>query len=738
MKSKKFFWVFVALLMALMSCKRENPFTDNNPSNEGGSANIEIKDLVVPADFDFESEKELTVRVKVTYASHAGERFVIKLYNNVPATGELITTGITDANGEYTTKLRLPAWEEFLYIEKVNEDGTSNYEKVKANQFVTATMNNGNPTNVYTMRKTSSGLNCNTGCTKTLNNNTSWVTVNKNEVVCFTGTVGGGITVKNGGNARICGNGSFSLTIQNKGKAYILENAIVNLNNINTNGSKPEFYNYSDSVTTSGSMSINGIIRNHGKIDINGDLNINSNGDVKNYGTLNIKTNFNINKDFKNYHFITVGNTMNNNSNADFENFCYLKVENDLNNNGDLWTNCYIKVLDKFTNNSSGDVELDNGALLSTKNLTVNKDIEGKGSNTSRIKVTDNTTINSNGKIKGKINLCDANGVENLWGQIQSPATQSCAGYIAPSTCNPEGFGTPPVQDADNDGVPDGQDEYPNDPDRAFNSYYPSATKTATLAFEDLWPAQGDFDYNDLTLAFNIHKILNADNEVVDFNVKMKVRSVGASFENGFGWQFDEVVPADVNSVTGQLLTKNLITRSSNGTEANQAKAVIIAYDSPEPSMTRATGSMFNTIKANPKGSSDTIRIKVNFKNPVADTKMGIEKFNPFIFSDQKRGNEIHLGNFKPTDLVTQSLFGTQDDASNSSAGIYYKTANGLPWAILIPEDFDYPQERTAITEAYHNFDDWATSGGVNNTNWYTNAAGNRDITKLFEVLGLL
>ena len=110
MKSKKFFWVFVALLMALMSCKRENPFTDNNPSNEGGSANIEIKDLVVPADFDFESEKELTVRVKVTNASHAGERFVIKLYNNVPATGELITTGITDANGEYTTKLRLPAW----------------------------------------------------------------------------------------------------------------------------------------------------------------------------------------------------------------------------------------------------------------------------------------------------------------------------------------------------------------------------------------------------------------------------------------------------------------------------------------------------------------------------------------------------------------------------------------------------------------------------------------------------
>ncbi|HYG17243.1 MAG TPA: hypothetical protein VEC12_15910 [Bacteroidia bacterium] len=31
----------------------------------------------------------------------------------------------------------------------------------------------------------------------------------------------------------------------------------------------------------------------------------------------------------------------------------------------------------------------------------------------------------------------------------------------------------------------------PNDGSRAFNSYYPSAISTASLAFEELWPTTG-------------------------------------------------------------------------------------------------------------------------------------------------------------------------------------------------------------------------------------------------------
>ncbi len=732
MKTSKYTLVLIALLLALGACKRENPGdnTDDN-KNINGTANVAAKDLVVPANFNFETEKELNVRVAVANVK-AGERYVIKIYTNIPSTNDLISTGITDAKGEYTTKLRVPASEDFIYIEKVNPDGSSYFEKVKANTFV-ATVMNDPIANPYIIRKSGSGMTCNTGCTRTVNNLTNNEIVSNGETVCFTGTLNGSITINGGGKIKICGSGTItSLTMNGNAEAYLLENTILSFGSITTNGSSTLIKSWSDSVKTTSTISLNGDIYNYGKLYVNGDLNINSNGHFRNYGSINVTSNFNVNKKFDNYHFITVNGSMDNNSNADFKNYCFLFVKQNLNQSGDIWNNCFIKVGARYTQNSSGDTKLDNGGVLFTKDITINKDFEGTGTNRSKIKVSANTTINNNGEIKGKIDFCDSNGVETNNGTISSPAALSCTGYIAPSTCFPDGFGQPAIQDADNDGVPDAQDEYPNDATRAFNSYYPNANSTATLAFEDLWPSQGDFDFNDLVLAFNIQKVLNADNKVVDYKVKMKVRAIGASYDNGFGFRLDELVSADVNSVNGQILVRSLITNNANGTEAGQDRAVIICYDSPEPSMQRAAGSMFNTIKTNGVGTSDTIRVNVNFTTPVLDSKLGIEKFNPFIFTNRRRGYEIHLGNFKPTTLADSQLFGTQQDRTNVGNSIYYKTSNGMPWAILIPEDFVYPTERTPITDAYNLFDDWSLSSGSNFTNWYTNAPGNRNSSSTY------
>ncbi|HYG17244.1 MAG TPA: hypothetical protein VEC12_15915 [Bacteroidia bacterium] len=63
------------------------------------------------------------------------------------------------------------------------------------------------------------------------------------------------------------------------------------------------------------------------------------------------------------------------------------------------------------------------------------------------------------GDIDSKIDYCGNTGVETLNGGINSPAVQGCTGYIAKCACNPEGPAR--HQDADADGVPDGQDEYP-------------------------------------------------------------------------------------------------------------------------------------------------------------------------------------------------------------------------------------------------------------------------------------
>ena len=69
--------------------------------------------------------------------------------------------------------------------------------------------------------------------------------------------------------------------------------------------------------------------------------------------------------------------------------------------------------------------------------------------------------------------------------------------------------------DTDNDGVIDSQDDYPNDPTAAYSIHTPSDTGWASLAFEDLWPSRGDYDFNDLVIDYRFTEVLNKKNKIV-------------------------------------------------------------------------------------------------------------------------------------------------------------------------------------------------------------------------------
>jgi hypothetical protein len=77
--------------------------------------------------------------------------------------------------------------------------------------------------------------------------------------------------------------------------------------------------------------------------------------------------------------------------------------------------------------------------------------------------------------------------------------------------------------DTDGDGVSDTKDDYPNDPNKAFDNIYPSNDAFGTLAFEDLWPAKGDYDFNDLVVDYNINQVTNAQNMIVEIECTFQI-----------------------------------------------------------------------------------------------------------------------------------------------------------------------------------------------------------------------
>jgi LruC domain-containing protein len=346
--------------------------------------------------------------------------------------------------------------------------------------------------------------------------------------------------------------------------------------------------------------------------------------------------------------------------------------------------------------------------------------------------------INSGNKVSGAIEMSNNSGTlqngnsSNFISGATFVSAANITNYIPVSACNPVGIGTPTILDADGDGVADNLDEYPSDPTRAFNSFFPNATSWGSIAFEDLWPSKGDYDFNDLVTKYQFKLVTNAQNNVVDVIGQLQVTAVGASFQNGFGIQFDGVTPSQVASVTGCVIDEGYISLASNGVENNQAKAVVIPWDNAENVINRAGGSMFNTIHNGFVGTSDLVTVNIHFGTALAPAVVGTAPFNPFIIRDQVRGHEIHMIDKIPTSLMNTALFGTEADVSNPAQGKYYRTENNLPWAIAIPEVFAYPLEKAEITDAHLHFAAWAESEGTTFADWYQDKPGYRNTNFIY------
>jgi len=266
----------------------------------------------------------------------------------------------------------------------------------------------------------------------------------------------------------------------------------------------------------------------------------------------------------------------------------------------------------------------------------------------------------------------------------------------------------------------------------------------ASIAFEDLWPAKGDYDMNDIVIDCKFDQITNSENKVTQIQAQIVLRAMGASFHNGFGIQLpvtpDKVSGCVVKFDNGEAIPiSGLVSIDSKGLEQGQDKAVVILFDDGFLVLPQNyPGIGVNTALINPWTETRTINMTLTFSEPI-DPNLLVAPYNPFIFTNSQRGAEIHLPNCAPTSLATKNLFKTLDDDSNvstfnnPSSIRSYLTKDNLPWAIFFYKRFDYPIEKAAIIDAYHHFAEWAQSGGSAYPDWYFNtAAGYRDDSKIY------
>ncbi len=276
-------------------------------------------------------------------------------------------------------------------------------------------------------------------------------------------------------------------------------------------------------------------------------------------------------------------------------------------------------------------------------------------------------------------------------------------------------FNTAPANiDGDGDGVADSEDDFPNDPNRAYSCSYPLAGNQ-TLAFEDLWPMQGDFDFNDMVITSKAQFTTNAANELVDAHITMSLDAVGAGVNNGLAFRF--------LNPHRQPFSSNIIASVSGNAslDPDNANGVIVFQDA-----FAAQTSYYTNNGSGPSETPDTLKFTINFNQGVSTS--GIVP-DIYIFRSNNRGHEIHLDGFTGSAAADNSLFNTGDDFNGT-----YNTENGLPWALEVvttPEDhFQHPLEKIDILVAYPQFQQWAESNGSSSAAWMMNPNASKVFVK--------
>ncbi len=711
------------LIVSFSACRKD----DTTPGIQHVSSS---DDMLVPAGFDFKTTDEVSFKV-YTNTIWGKEKVRVDIYDMPPsAKGELLFSGFADGFGEVNGSLELGAGLNRVFVELTTPDGNSEQIEVDINgnsfscQF-------SNP-KIGKKAAMPTSPDCDAGCELSLpghSGNSVIKTSDKAGVYCFTGNISGTITANHPESVvRICGNADLQSVVLNNGADMeIAEGAIVKIADLQLNSPEGEIKIYNAELEVAGDFTPHGSLFNYGKLLISGSLAVRGLSAVQNYGEFTIDENLEVQYQMSNYHQLQINQDLHVFPSGVLNNNCRLGVSGQVKLDGKLnMTRGYLGNSGNLFVGSKALVSTHEASMLRTSNITVDGQFTGDGDR-SMIKVNQQSIINTGAQIGGNLDFCDHNGIEVMNGQLLAGATLSCGTFIPRSACNPEGNGQSNYADTDNDGVKDLLDRYPLEPSVSGLVSYPSHDAYATLAFEDLWPNKGDYDFNDLVLRYRHNLVINASNLVTRIETELYITAVGSGFDKGLGFQFN-ISPSDIESVSGQRFSKQLLSIAPNGTENGQSKAVIMAFDDVfELIPDKPSGPFINTTKDVSHASSDTVSLVIVLSVPKRMDELGDLPFNPFIYIKDDRGKELHLLDQEPTDLMNLSFFGSAADRSDPATGKFYVTETNQPWALNVVGEFAHPLEKTDIVEGYEYFDIWAQSGGVSRKDWHVEHAGYRN-----------
>ena len=269
--------------------------------------------------------------------------------------------------------------------------------------------------------------------------------------------------------------------------------------------------------------------------------------------------------------------------------------------------------------------------------------------------------------------------------------TGALFGASAPTLAQPT-TGQPGV-DSDGDGVDDDLDVEPCDLRTSMKRFSPADRTWGMLLFEDSWPARGDFDFNDLVVAYNEVLRYDSGGLYTGIRLDLRVMAVGAHYTNGLAFRIPGLPASSVERL--QLFVDGQ--PQPVAARGGESDMVVDLTSDLHALMGAPAATWVNTDPQRPTSRYVDIVLIADF-NPGGNIAASGAPFDIFLFNTARQ-TEVHLPQYSGTSSMNASLYQTADDGSTATRR--FVTKAGIPFALELPEQVMYPIEGTSIASLF-------------------------------------
>lgn len=236
--------------------------------------------------------------------------------------------------------------------------------------------------------------------------------------------------------------------------------------------------------------------------------------------------------------------------------------------------------------------------------------------------------------------------------------------------------------------------------------FYPSSSTFYLASYEDLYPNKGDYDFNDLVVAYQLKASKDANNEITSISGSGYLVARGAEFDHDFYLAIDLPESASGTAQVSFNFDSYAANNQVNSTVFSGAVNLLLV-ESVKSHFQDGDSTYVNTHNEQAIIQGPRFDFTLTFDTPFTHDLSQLAPFDPYIYVHES-GYEIHSVNHQP-----------RLPFSNNGKNKQFRDNNGFPFALIFNSQWQPPLAGIDMGEAYPTFIDHVKSNGESNKQWF-------------------